>query len=419
MLRRDSALVPISILRWHLAAAKGFAIAFVILAAWACTLNYLQPKGIDFVSFWSAARMAAGGDAASAYNIAAHRAVELSVAPVEGVLPFPYPPPFLVLAVPFGVAPFWMALVAWLIVTGGLYVAASRSVAPCPYPLAHPSVVANALIGQNGFLTSAIFIFGITSLQRRPLVAGAVLGSMVIKPQLALLLPVALLAGGEWRAIGGAALSSTILLLASYLLLGGEAYQGFFKILPYYAEAMRASRWPWNELASPFAFARFLGVPQVGALSLHALIGAVAVLLTIRAWALGLSRRVPILAASTMLIPPYLFTYDALLLMVPLGWLIREQKRPFVIAFIWVCCLLPVLAYFNLFPGPNTIPIAAILALWALHADELQSGTRGARPDADQLPDNRRGCELRIVSRVLASGNRRNSSSFCSRHSGD
>lgn len=326
--------------------------------------------------------MAAGGDAASAYDIAAHRAIELSVAPVDGLLPFPYPPPFLLLAVPFGVAPFWLALVAWLALTGGLYVAASRSVAPFPYALAHPSVLANALIGQNGFLTSAIIISGTASLRRRPLISGAILGSMVIKPQLALLLPVALLAGREWRAIGGAALSSTILLLAAFLILGGETYQGFFKILPFYAHAMGSSRWPWNELASPFAFARFLGVPQSAALVMHALIAAAAALLTWRAWALGLDRRVPILAAATLLIPPYLFTYDALLLVVPIGWWVREQRHSYWVAIVWVLCLLPVASYFNFYRGPNTIPIAAMISLWVLYSDQMRNP---ARTDGSEL----------------------------------
>jgi hypothetical protein len=74
---------------------------------------------------------------------------------------------------------------------------------------------------------------------------------------------------------------------------------------------------------------------------------------------------VPILAAATLLIPPYLFTYDALLLTIPLGWLFRQQKGGAAFIAIWIFSLLPVVAYFTAFP--NTIPLAAMLSLWALH----------------------------------------------------
>ena len=47
-----------------------------------------------------------------------------------------------------------------------------RRVAPLPYSLAHPSVLTNMLIGQNGFLTSAIFVTGANLLDKRPFLAG-------------------------------------------------------------------------------------------------------------------------------------------------------------------------------------------------------------------------------------------------------
>ena len=356
--------------RWHRTVAVGYAIVFVIIMVWTWLIIFTDQKASDFLSYWAAARLAVTEAPALAYNIAVHRALELSVADPEGLLPFPYPPPFLLLLLPLGLIPYWAAFAVWIAATAIVYLVVSRPIAPLAYRLAHPQALANALIGQNGFLTTAIFIAGMRALERKPLLGGGILGLLVIKPQLALILPIALLAGREWRAIAAAAVSSIAFLLLAFLTLGLDAYRGFFAILPVYTEAMATSRWPWNELASVFAFARHLGVPQQPALVLHAIVALGATALVWRAWSRKSEVRVPVLAAAILLIPPYLFTYDALLLIVPMGWLIARERGPWVIAVAWLCCLLPIVTYIGYYPGPNPIPVAALLCLWALHSEE-------------------------------------------------
>lgn len=370
-------------LRWHRTVAVGYAIVFVIVAVWTCWIIYLDPKGSDFLSYWAAAKLAAAGQPGLAYDVETHRAVELSAADPGGLLPFPYPPPFLLMVLPFGLVPYWLGFAGWVTATAALYLLVSRGLTPLAYRMAHPQALANALIGQNGFLTTSIFIAGSSALDRKPLLGGAILGLLVIKPQLALLLPLALLAGREWRAIAGAAASSVALLLVALLVLGTQSYQGFFHILPFYTEAMTANRWEWNEFASVFALARHLGIPQQPALVIHAIVALGAAALVWRAWSRKSELRVPVLAAATLLIPPYILTYDALLLIVPMGWLIVRERRPLLIAAIWLCCLLPIVTYMGFYPGPNPIPIAALLCLWALHAEESRrASTPGAAPAA-------------------------------------
>ena len=97
----------------------------------------------------------------------------------------------------------------------------------------------------------------------------------------------------------------------------------------------------------------------------------------------------PILAAATMLIPPYLFTYDALLIVVPMGWLVKQQCHPFVLAFVWLCCFIPIITYFSPWLGPNFISVGAIACLWALHTRPSQRqssksmGGSSVAPSAD------------------------------------
>jgi hypothetical protein len=323
---------------------------------------------MDFLSYWAASRLVLTGHLASVYTLEAHHAVEETIAPIKnGWLPFAYPPPFLLIVAPLGLAPFWLAFFIWVAINAVIYALVVGRKGALPYAMAHPSVLANFLIGQNGFLTTSIMTAGLRTLTSRPLAGGAILGLLVFKPQLALVLPFAMLAGRQWTAIGGAILSATGALLVAFLVFGWTAYQGFFAMLPVFTTGMANSQWPWNELASVFASLRFIGVPQRAALASQAVVAIIAIALVCRAWWLGLEERAPMLAAASLLVPPYLFTYDALLLVIPMLWLIERHRHLWVIPVAWLLCLLPIATYFDYYPGPNTIPLAAILCMWALH----------------------------------------------------
>lgn len=350
--------------RWWRLAVIAVSTVFLLCGVTAVTFVFRHILAPDFLSFWAGGRLAAQGQAASAYDIGRHHLIELQAEPKAGTLPFAYPPPFLLFLLPFGLLPFGVAFAAWIAITAVLYAVAARSAGESRFSFAQGAAAANLIIGQNGFLTAAIFIRGMDLIARRPLLAGATLGLLAIKPQLAILLPVALIAGREWRAILGGLLSSCALAAIGLLLFGVDAYRGFFAMLPQVPQWLSNGRLPWGELASPFALLRFFEVPQGPALIVHAIIALSAAALTARAWALKLEQRVPILAAATLLITPYLFTYDALLLTVPLAWAFRHERYRAALA-IWLLSLLPLAGYFT--KSPNAIPVAAMAALWMLH----------------------------------------------------
>lgn len=366
--------------RFVRAGAIGFSSLFVIVACWATWILYTKPLAMDFLSYWAASRLVLTGHLASVYTLEAHHAAEELIAPIKnGWLPFAYPPPFLLIVTPVGLAPFWLAFGLWLAVTATIFAFVVGRNGALPYAMAQPSVLANFLIGQNGFLTTSIMAGGLRILPMRPIVGGAILGLLVIKPQLAIVLPFAMIAGREWKAIAGGLLSATGALLIAFLIFGWGAYQGFLNMLPLFANGMANSQWPWNELASVFASLRFLGVPQALALTAQAAVAAISIGLVCRAWWLGLEERAPMLAAATLLVPPYLFTYDALLLVIPMLWLIERQRHLWVVPIAWLFCFLPIATYFDYYPGPNTVPLAALLCLWALHAPDKRPIQRRMR----------------------------------------
>jgi hypothetical protein len=353
--------------RWHRAAAVGCAVVFFIYAIWAYWLGYSHDRPVDYLSFWAAGRLALNGHAESAYNVIAHKLMEQTGAPIQGWLPFPYPPPFLLFVTPLSALPLWAAFALWVSITSAIYVMGVRKASPFPYSLAHPAVLVNTWIGQTGFLISGIFSFGLQMLERRPILAGMTLGTLVIKPQLGLLIPIALVAGRQWRPIAGAAFSALLLVLVSYIFFGLNTYRAFFHILPWQAQIMAQGKVPWNELASVFASCRLLGATQELSIAIQAMIALTAATLTWRAWALELPTRGPTLAAATLLMTPYLLTYDSLLLIIPMSWFIERKEHPAAVVIIWMLCLLPIISYSGAYRGPNTIPIAATICLWLLY----------------------------------------------------
>jgi hypothetical protein len=356
------------------------AVVFLYYCGYGLWRSIYDPPALDFVSYWAAGKLALMGNPAGSYNNVVHGAVEMTVSALAGsIQPFPYPPPFLLFVVPFALLPFTAAFAAWLMVTAGLFYAVFRRIAPWPFTFALPAAQANALIGQNGFLTSAIFACGTALLDTRPFLAGAILGVLVVKPQLALLLPVAVIAGRKWKAIPGALLSASALLLVALLAFGPGTYAAFYAYLPTQTHQVSTGV-PLYKLASVAAAMLFLGAPMALALAVQAVVALGAAVATWVAWSRDLPTKVPILAAATLLAPPYLFGYDALLLLLPIGWLIRHERQPWTVAAIFFLCLLPLAAGSPFYPGPNTIPLAAALAVWAMFREAREGAGEEAAP---------------------------------------
>ena len=73
--------------------------------------------------------------------------------------------------------------------------------------LAFPAVLINIGHGQNGFLTAALLGGALVVLERRPIMAGFMLGLLVYKPQYGLLLPLVLAVSGRWKCFASAAVT--------------------------------------------------------------------------------------------------------------------------------------------------------------------------------------------------------------------
>ena len=338
------------------------AVAVIVACGWIATGNGLvdrnhRPFGTDFLSFWSSSALALAGTPEAAYNEAAHAAMEQHAigAPDLPYYAWFYPPSFLLMVWPLAFLPYAWSLLAWLIGTGTGYAAVLRGFAKTPHALVpilgFPAVWVNAIHGQNGFLSVALLGGGLLLLgARRPIAGGLLLGAMAYKPQLALLLPFALIAGGEWKALAAAAASATVLAATSLAAFGVKTFAAFFAASYFARLTVEQGVVSWTKMASSFAALRLLGAPVPLAYVVQIVVAVAAVAMIMRIWrgSAASEAKAAALAAGTLVMSPFLLSYDLTLLGIPIVWLARQGMRrgflPWEKSILTLAWLLPALS---------------------------------------------------------------------------
>jgi hypothetical protein len=317
--------------RTRVAAYVLLAIYLATTAVWLMTTHHLmdgfhQPLGGDFIIFYSASSMTLHGHAAAAFDPKALLAVQRAIIPgIRPGLEWCYPPTFQLLIAPLALAPFPLAYALFVAATLAPFLMLISMIVPgrgvlgmsCAFPGTFP----NAWQGQNGFLTTSLFGGGLLLIDRRPWLAGALLGLLVYKPQFGVLLPVLLIGTGRWKATLSAALSGGVFIALSALILGLAPWLAFFRTLPEVSVALASGQLPWSKMASVFVAARWLGADTPTAYGLQIVTAIVIAAATLVAWRrpgdLGL--KVGLAALAAFLMSPYSFNYDLVLLAVPIA----------------------------------------------------------------------------------------------------
>lgn len=290
--------------------------------------------GTDFISFWSASHLLWEGRPEAAYDLAALKTVPESFFPVEGpVYAWMYPPMAFLVIAPLAALPYLPSLSVWLGLTFIGYLTAIWRYLPDRRALlgilAFPPVFINLGHGQNAFLSTALLGWGLLLLPTRPWLAGALLGLLIYKPHLGLLLPVALLASGNWRALLAAGLVVLGFMTLSYVLIGAEAWIAYLEQAGFTRRVLEEGLIPWQKMISVFAAARLWGASITQAWILQMVFGLMAAVLVWRAWrgTADHGLKVAILVISTLVAAPLVWDYDALLLSIALASLTADGFR--------------------------------------------------------------------------------------------
>jgi arabinofuranan 3-O-arabinosyltransferase len=299
-----------------------------------------DPKGLgiptDFINVWAAGRLALEGHPAQAWDWDIQRPIEVAQLGQDflGYFAWHYPPPFLFVASLLARLPYGAAFMGWVFISLIPYLVVMRAIVGRPFgwmlALAAPMVLNNALVGQNGFFTAALIGGTLYLMPVRPVLAGICLGLLSYKPQYGLLFPLVLIAASQWTVFFSAAAVTVLMAVVSWFAFGTESWQAFFHWMPMFSQAfLTEGKATWWKLQSLFSLVRFLGgTEQLAWIFQWVLTATVAVVLAVM-WRsrVSYSLKAAALATGTLLITPYLFMYDMMVLAIPVAFLVRIGLR--------------------------------------------------------------------------------------------
>ena len=286
----------------------------------------------DFVNVWSAGRLVLDGHPAWAYDWGIQKQVQVAVLGqgYEGNFAWHYPPPFLFVASLLAHFPYAVAFIGWAAIGLVPYLAVTRAIVGQPFgwllAAAFPVVLTNTLVGQNGFLTASLIGGTLYLMPLRPVLSGICLGLLSYKPQYGLLFPLVLIAASQWTVFVTAAIVAVAMAMLSWLAFGTESWQAFFHWLPMFSQAfLTEGRAPWGKMQSVFALVRYFGGTEQLAWVLQWIMSAAVAVVLALMWRSHISYRLKAAAVSagTLLITPYLFLYDMMVLAIAVAFLVR------------------------------------------------------------------------------------------------
>jgi alpha-1,2-mannosyltransferase len=378
--------------RWA-AVIAGLAAGFGLFSAGAILWVMPHEPGVIFIDFfmiWSSARFVLENGLAGFWGPSLQEFQSALLGVPHGYHPFPYPPPFLFFVLPLGFLSYFVAYFLFIGTTGAAYLAGAAGRRPHPVMalalLAAPAALCNALYGHNGFLTAGLLAGGVRLLGARPALAGILFGLLAYKPQLALAIPVALVAAGAWRALAASAATALGLALASVAVFGIGPWLDWLAFMPGFSERVLANGdvlfWKMASLAP--ALLR-VGLPFPVAMAAQIAVGLAAIVVLWIVFRRAAAR--PAAGALLLVIPflvtPYSYAYDVPSTAIAVAWLVAEGARRgarlaerIVLAAAW---LAPLAAIFELPPALAPVVPLAYIALEALAAARaLRPGPGGA-----------------------------------------
>ncbi|HZQ50077.1 MAG TPA: glycosyltransferase family 87 protein [Candidatus Dormibacteraeota bacterium] len=305
---------------------------------YAAIVTYIPQYAVrnDFRLMYGAALATERHGYAHLYDLGAQQAAIDSLGPQFYFSAFLNPPPLVWLVTPLTALPFGAAVIVWTVLILAAAALAWFLSAPGD-PLTRAAFAAmfaglfpvafGIMVGQPvALVAAAVAACWWLAARDRDWLAGVALSVMVVKPQLALLVPVCLLVSGRVRIFAGWLIPSAVMGLVAVALLGADG-------LSRYRDALSlASNW---QITRSFAVSGLVGTgPPLYVASAIALAAAL-----FAAWRWrGHGVEIPIAAGITgsLLFTPYVGFQDFAMLVLA-GWLVvRSQPNAWQIALLVV-----------------------------------------------------------------------------------
>jgi hypothetical protein len=307
--------------------AVGLLVGLILIGwdLWAAAGTYISQYAVrnDFRLAYGAALVGIRNGYSRLYDLDAQRAAIESLGPSFNPQPFISPPPLAWLVTPLVLLPFGVALVIWTVLllaalgwtwylvapSGGLAKFAHLALLLGVFPVAF-----GVMVGQPGALVAAAVATAWWLMRREhPVWAGLALSLVVLKPQMAFLVPICLLVSGHARTFGAWFAASLVIGLVALLLLGPDG-------VARYRDLLAQTQTPaWDitrrySISGPIGLGPLLNMTQV-------VVVAIAVIAAWRHRHDGPEIPIAVGIVGSLLATPYLGFQDFVMLVVA-GWLV-------------------------------------------------------------------------------------------------
>jgi alpha-1,2-mannosyltransferase len=313
--------------RRRLWAAVGLLVGLILIAwdLWAAAGTYISQYAVrnDFRLAYGAALVGIRNGYGHLYDLAAQQSAIESLGAGFNPQPFISPPPLAWLVTPFVLLPFSVAVIIWtalllaalvwtwylLAPSDGLAKVAHLALLLGVFPVAF-----GVMVGQPGALVAAAVATAWWLLRRGHSVwAGVALSLIVLKPQMAFLVPICLVVAGHARTFGAWLAVSLVIGLVALALLGHDGVTRYLDVL----NQTQTPAWDITRrysISGPIGLGPLLNVTQV----------VVVATALVAAWRHRHNGpEIPMAAgiAGALLATPYLGFQDFVMLVVA-GWLV-------------------------------------------------------------------------------------------------
>ena len=351
-----------------------------------CGLVFMQMKGMtDFRSYYAAGELMRH-QPHLLYSIPAQFKTQMSIG-AGSFYPWAHLPPEAALMAPLTLLPFKTAFNLWQGINVVLLIAA---VVPLRSYFSGYSAVAVTIIpaftglavGQDHILTLLVFVFAYLSLKEgKEFQAGSILGIGLIRYGITVPLLLFFLAARRWRVLAGSAVSGSLLVIASFAIVGRDfipQYLGMCKLLASSHNSPDAAR-----MSTVRGFLAFL-FPQSPHLTLAVvLVSAILLLWGFRAWIRwdgatpDWDTLFPLALVISLLVDYNGYIYNMTSLLLPA--LLLVKRHPKAAGYLWVCAAATFVLSFSLNHYCGVLaPLFLGIAIWINQGSSPASRTTNA-----------------------------------------
>lgn len=372
-----------------------FAIALYLRTAHgvAFTINTTRamPEG-DFANLWAAGKLAASGRTDTLYSSYLFELWRRAYFGARIITTdWIYPPFTLLLAVPMS----WMGLrtgyIVWMLfsIFGSAFL---LRLVRLSWPVIllgifSPASIYSMMLGQYGTLVGAAFVASLLAAPRRPLLSGGLTGIMILKPQIALLIPIVWLAQRNARAIAMACAITAVLATLVTLLFGPSVWSDFWANAPANSRGILEDIYPQGYQrngASIFWMARSLGSNLAMAYTAQIISAGLATIMVWLVWrmpSVNPVARMAITVFFTLLCSPYGYVIDMIGYSIALVCLAEQRDWRIglldVVLFTWPGLCLLTTSLIHILLTPILLLCAAMMAWRLLQQPPRLVGTTG------------------------------------------